>query len=90
MTSYLSVSLLQQHSMTAIYIALAGLIVSFLVQFGGVVWFASKMSAAISQLNVTTHELHAAVKDLSGNNALLDRRLAVIEDRAERAVRVSP
>jgi hypothetical protein len=64
--------------MNAAFIALG---LSFMVQFGGIVWFAATMRSGLTQLNQTTQELHKAVSSLSESNSVLDRRLAVLEDR---------
>lgn len=74
--------------MTTLYIAVIGLGLSFLVQFGGIIWFAATMRSAIDQLTTTTRELHGTVQALRDNNGLLDRRLAVVEDRQAREAHV--
>lgn len=70
--------------MTNMNAAMIALALSFLVQFGGIVWFAATMRSGLTQLNSTTRELHDMVRTLSDSNSLLDRRLAVVEDRQTR------
>lgn len=66
-----------------IYIALAGLVITVLVQVSGIVWFAATIRAAVGQLTQTTNELRSAVRHIEQTYSGLDRRVTVLEARQD-------
>lgn len=64
--------------------AFVGLIVTLLINLGGLIWGAAKISTAVVHLDGVTQTLESAVSKLRDAVAVLDKRITVLEDRVER------
>lgn len=69
---------------TPAIIALVTLIVTLLVQFGGIIWFAASQRNITNTLTGIVAELRTGVQAIDKIANGLDKRVTVLEDREER------
>lgn len=58
--------------------------IALLIQMGGIIWGAAKLSAAVTALQAIAGELKTAVEQLKGIVSNHEARLSVLEDRDDR------
>lgn len=59
--------------------AMVGLVVTVVIQFATVVWFAASLSGAVTELHDTTRELTAAVTELTRAQARTQEKVQILD-----------
>lgn len=64
------------------WVAIIGVLVTVLVQFGGIIWFAATQRTMLNALTAAVNNLEEALKAIDAMASALNTRVSILEDRA--------